>query len=409
MNDLKKAQSEGLIQIKEADKGGGVCIMNSSDYVQEMQGQLQAVFKDQDGSETSFYVPAKQKDLDTQKKLIIDVIQSGVDLDLISKNDQKIMDPSGKPGRLYGLPKIHKGIKEGKRIPACRPIVSNSGANTEYISALVDHYSKSQVRKLPSYVEDSPDILRICEAENEKGPQPLHSFPVTVDVTSLYTNIPANGESGGIQAFEKALNGRTKKEKSTMPTNFLITLLEMVLDGNIFQFGEQLWQQKIGTAMGTKVAPTYACLFMGWLEGELLKTWSGEKPYLWRRYIDDIFFLWHGTVDELELFINHLNSQHSHIKFTATYDENLKSIPFLDMQVTINREGFIQTDLFKKDTAKCQYLLPSSCHPAHITRNIPYSLAYRLLRICSSEQDFNKRIEELRQDLLSRNLSLIHI
>ena len=48
-------------------------------------------------------------------------------------------------------------------------------------------------------------------------------------------------------------------------------------------------------------------------------------------------------------------------------------------------------------------MLPSSCHPGHITRNIPYSLAYRLLRICSDPCDFCKRLEELRQDLLSRN------
>ena len=92
----------------------------------------------------------------------------------------------------------------------------------------------------------------------------------------------------------------------------------------------------------------------------------------------------------------------SHIKFTATYDVTTKSIPFLDMVVRIDKEGSIQTDLFKKDTAKVQYLLPSSCHPGHITKNIPYSLAYRLLRICSDTKSFKQRLEELRQDLLSR-------
>merc|ERR1712001_561247 len=45
----------------------------------------------------------------------------------------------------------------------------------------------------------------------------------------------------------------------------------------------------------------------------------------------------------------------------------------------------------------------SSCHPGHITNNIPFSLSCRLLRICSNPPDFAKRLEELRQDLLSRN------
>ena len=97
--------------------------------------------------------------------------------------------------------------------------------------------------------------------ENEQKCQPAHSFPVTVDVTALYTNIPTHGSVGGLQAMEIALQRRTTEEKSKIPTRFLVDLLKTVLDGNIFEFDGQLWQQKIGTAMGTKVAPTYACLF----------------------------------------------------------------------------------------------------------------------------------------------------
>ena len=77
------------------------------------------------------------------------------------------MQPNEKPGKMYGSPKVHKGIPEGQSIPPCRPIISNSGAQTEMISAFVDYHSKHEVKKLPSYVEDSPDILRIFETENE--------------------------------------------------------------------------------------------------------------------------------------------------------------------------------------------------------------------------------------------------
>ena len=115
------------------------------------------------------------------------------------------------------------------------------------------------------------------------------------------------------------------------------------------------------------------------------------------------FFFWRGTEAELLSFIDHLNSQHPHIKFTATYDINTRTIPFLDMQVSINEAGFVETDLYRKETTRCQYLLPSSCHPGHITKNIPYSLAYRLLRICSAREKFMQRLEELRKDLMSRS------
>ena len=61
------------------------------------------------------------------------------------------------------------------------------------------------------------------------------------------------------------------------------------------------------------------------------------------------------------------------------------------------------TDLYRKDTDRNQYLLPSSCHPAHVTQNIPFSLALRIVRICSFKEDREKRFLELKNLLLSRD------
>ena len=126
-----------------------------------------------------------------------------------------------------------------------------------------------------------------------------NSFPVTIDVTALYTNIPIAGQDGGIEASREALNKRSADLKGRIPTDYLIELLTLVLEGNFFEFNGELWQQKIGTAMGTKVAPTYACLFMGSLENKILQAWKGPAPYLWRRYIDDIFFIWRASLQSL--------------------------------------------------------------------------------------------------------------
>ena len=63
----------------------------------------------------------------------------------------------------------------------------------------------------------------------------------------------------------------------------------------------------------------------------------------------------------------------------------------------------IETDLYRKPTDRCQYLLPSSCHPSHITRNIPYSLAYRIFRFCSTIEKLDQRLKELKEMLLSRD------
>ena len=48
--------------------------------------------------------------------------------------------------------------------------------------------------------------------------------------------------------------------------------------------------------------------------------------------------------------------------------------------------------------------MPSSAHPGHIIHNIVYSMAFWLLRICSSEDRFEARLEQLKTDfLLPRN------
>ena len=123
---------------------------------------------------------------------------------------------------------------------------------------------------------------------------------------------------------------------------------------------------------------------------------------LYKRYIDDGFMLWAGSEQQLLDFIDFLNQLHKTIKFQASYDFQTREVTFLDVTVRIT-EGRIITDLYRKPTAAVQYLLPSSCHPPHVTGNIPFSLCYRLLRICSERPTLILRLQELKEMLLTRH------
>ena len=82
------------------------------------------------------------------------------------------------------------------------------------------------------------------------------------------------------------------------------------------------------------------------------------------------------------------------------------AINFLDLNISIN-EGKIITDLYKKDTSIPSALLPSSSHPEHVSKNIVFSMAFRLLRICSTPQLLDQRLLELQNEvLLPRNYKL---
>ena len=160
--------------------------------------------------------------------------------------------------------------------------------------------------------------------------------------------------------------------------------------------------------MGTKMAPTYATLVMGYLESILYKKYEEEHGITkatelkenFKRFLDDCFILWDETEEELTQFHNLLNSLHSKIQFTV--ENSKEKLPFLD--VLLFKEGnSLHTDIFYKQTDAHQYLDFRSCHPKHTKQNIPYSLARRICAIVSKDEIRVKRLKELSVFLRQQN------
>lgn len=61
-----------------------------------------------------------------------------------------------------------------------------------------------------------------------------------------------------------------QREQLNPSTDFLITIAKKVLMMNAFRFQDSYYLQKRGTAMGTRMAPSYANLFMGMFETNFL-------------------------------------------------------------------------------------------------------------------------------------------
>ena len=79
---------------------------------------------------------------------------------------------------------------------------------------------------------------------------------VTIDVSSLYTNIPHNE---GIAAINRMME---ETGTDTLLRMFISNLANQVLTKNFFNFNGQLYEQTQGTAMGTRMAPNYAIIFI---------------------------------------------------------------------------------------------------------------------------------------------------
>ena len=106
----------------------------------------------------------------------------------------------------------------------------------------------------------------------------------------------------------------------------------MILTMNNFTFNRKHFLQVHSTAMGTKMAPSFANLFLGHFESNALLN-SPFKPHTWWRYIDDIFMIWTEGLENLNTFVTYLNNLHPTIKFTSNH--SLTNVPFLDVMVSI--------------------------------------------------------------------------
>ena len=106
--------------------------------------------------------------------------------------------------------------------------------------------------------------------------------------------------------------------------------------------------------------------------------------------MDDGFLPCHSGLD-LNVLKNVLNNLHPTIKFTvesAKFDKFSKTsvINFLHITVLLHEDGYLETDIFYKETNTHDYLNYNSHHLNHIKYNIPFNLAKCILIFVSHEQ-----------------------
>eukprot|EP00061_Rhincodon_typus_P003569 g20410.t1 len=125
-----------------------------------------------------------------------------------------------------------------------------------------------------------------------------------MDVQSLYTCIP---HVDGLKALRFFLS---RKPNQSPSTDTHIRLTKLVLTLNNFSFNSFHFLQTKGVAMGSPMGPSYACLFIGYVEQPLSRCYTGTIPHLFLHYIDNCIG------EELEQFINFTNTFHPNLKFT---------------------------------------------------------------------------------------------
>ncbi|XP_065658991.1 uncharacterized protein LOC136083516 [Hydra vulgaris] len=397
------------IVIKIADKGSNLIVMDSTYYSDKL------VYQDHLSSSITY----EKTNLNFDKLVFKNLLKMIDKHKCLTQNEiDYITKFEWKSSIFYVIPKIHKCKEIIKKVQESnslviemqppidlkgRPIIAGIDSPRSHLSQFLHVILSPMVRKQKTYIKDDWDFLKIPRKVE------LDSIILTCDIVNLYTTIPHNL---GLEA----LKFWVEKHKILIPeritTNFIIESASFILKNNNFLFDNQLFHQITGTAMGTDFAPDYACLSIGFLEETILfpkilpRLFSNDEVHtieqFYFRYVDDGFNIWpkHLDINKFKLSLAELNNS---ITFTIDYGielvekENIYNIiNFIDISVIFQNNKYIKTDIFYKKTNTHDYLNFNSHHPYHTKKNIPYSLAKRIIVFTSDYITENLRLAELK-------------
>ena len=199
-----KAFSELLdlknIIIQKADKGNVIVIIDKNTYITKMNSIL-----DDDTKFRKVTFKKKNKELNyllDKQEEIVTLLKELKDSNVITDSIFDNLKPCGSyPGVLYGLCKVHKGVKPGDESPPFRPILSAINTPSykiaKFLVPLLADLTKNK------YV--SKDSFEFAKNVRNQNPD---LFMASFDIDSLFTNVPIDET---IDISIKKLFGRKKK------------------------------------------------------------------------------------------------------------------------------------------------------------------------------------------------------
>ena len=353
------------IIVTKADKGNVTVIQNKTDYLDKSYQLI---------NDTNTYLKLKNDPTNTFQKFNNDLIQHWFKIKLIDQDTKtSLMTYNAITPKIYFLPKIHK-----QNTPY-RPIVSCIDSPTYKLSKYLANILSNVVGETEYGIKNSFDFVN--KIKNIQIPEEHMLF--SLDVTSLYTNIPIHLALDIVNNKWQDISHYTKltKEEFNKAVKFCLT-------NTYFEFDNSYYKQIEGCAMGSPISSVIANLVMEDLEKTCLDQLT-HKPTFYYRYVDDIITEAHpNNINEI---LNTFNKYNSKIQHTLEIQQH-KKIAFLDVQLT-NDDGQILTNWYQKDTHSWRYINYFSNHPQHIKINILNNTIDRALKLSHPqfrEENLNK-------------------
>ena len=387
--ELYELEQRSNIVIRPVDKGSKFFIMDREDYVRRVTKRL---------SDTSTYERVSDR-AEAIVKVTEEIRKWTIEFQEEPGMSPKIINwlipnENCKPGNNYINPKAHK-LQKGY---LGRLISTGCASYTKNLAALTAN-ELSNI-KLDYGINDTSHLLRKIDEINNRKELFTHQnlLHVSFDVVNMF---PSISKDVGLQQCRQLLE---KHPSNHFSTEAIVKALDITLEHNITEFEFTLYRQCKGAAMGPKNACVYADIAMNYIDEQVMNgEWPQEfRPLIWARFRDDIYLPWTYGEPKLYELLEFLNTRLPGIEFTV--EHSYEGIAFLDTFI-YSKNNRIHTKIFSKECNDHKFLIPTSCHPTHILRNIPYNTALRIYKITSDEAEYTKSKEEYKKYLLNRRYS----
>lgn len=375
--------------IKKADKNLGLTIMPAHWY----NFHIMVLLTDRNN-----YLPVQMVDFAAIAQLIKSIVDrhkeciSGRDYNLLTcTKTESIKVPT-----FYGIPKLHKSPV------VLRPIVSSINWVTTAAAKWIDRTLQECIRRVPWICENSIQVINALEStvcsriptimerdplsgrlvsttREYVGAMPEDVILVTADVESLYTNINQSEAQRVLGRFlAEPCMGLDRPKRA-----LVMALIRIVMENNYFIYRNTIYHQVCGTAMGCNAAPVYANLFIAAYEFYFRR--KNYWPRLYFRYIDDIFFVWEGTLMELHQFKVLMNQLSPSLKLT--FQEGPR-VNFLDLNIEMGARfrstGILDISCYRKPNNPLLYTDPTTYNKRSVRFNWIQGETVRIIRNSSS-------------------------
>ena len=154
----------------------------------------------------------------------------------------------------YGLPKIHKSNAP------LRPVVAAYDSPLTAISILLERILHQLLPFVPAHIPNTVAATLSLKNTFQSLKVPPGAIIVTMDVVAMYPSIPI--EDGISAVISKLRQHEEDIDTLGLPLEDIESLLRFVLTNNFFKFGDKVYRQKTGVAMGNHLAPPLAIVFM---------------------------------------------------------------------------------------------------------------------------------------------------